>query len=157
MLLDDKKGKWADLLPEAVWALNKTECRATGFTPFRLLYGSEAMTPQEINTWVTTDCPVSRLRHGRAHFEGPHRRRPRLRPTGFKQIPSPDKSMARPHSHPEGIQRRRPCTRPDSSDRVQGQAGAQVGGPFHRQDEGVPQRVQAHNAIRRGLGAFLEH
>jgi hypothetical protein len=25
-----------------------TECRATGFTPFRLLYGSEVMTPQEI-------------------------------------------------------------------------------------------------------------
>jgi hypothetical protein len=48
MLLDDKKGKWADLLPEAVWALNTTECRVTGFTPFRLIYGSEAMTPQEI-------------------------------------------------------------------------------------------------------------
>jgi hypothetical protein len=48
MLLDDKKGKWTDLLPEAVWALNTTECRATGFTPFRLLYRSEAMTPQEI-------------------------------------------------------------------------------------------------------------
>jgi hypothetical protein len=48
MLLDDKKGKWANLLPEAVWALNTIECRATGFTPFRLLYGSEAMTPQEI-------------------------------------------------------------------------------------------------------------
>jgi hypothetical protein len=47
-LLDDKKGKWADQLPEVVWALNTTECRATGFTPFRLLYGSEAMTPQEI-------------------------------------------------------------------------------------------------------------
>jgi hypothetical protein len=38
----------ADHLPEAVWALNTTKCRATGFTPFRLLYGSEAMTPQEI-------------------------------------------------------------------------------------------------------------
>jgi hypothetical protein len=48
MLLGDKKGKWPDLLPEVVWALNTTECRATGFTPFRLLYGSEAMTPQEI-------------------------------------------------------------------------------------------------------------
>jgi hypothetical protein len=48
MLLDDRKGKWPDLLPEVVWALNTTECRATGFTPFRLLYGSEAMTPQEI-------------------------------------------------------------------------------------------------------------
>jgi ribonuclease HI len=47
-LLDDKKGKWADQLPEVVWALNTIECRATGFTPFRLLYESEAMTPQEI-------------------------------------------------------------------------------------------------------------
>jgi ribonuclease HI len=47
-LLDDKKGKWADQVPEVVWALNTIECRATGFTPFHLLYGSEAMTPQEI-------------------------------------------------------------------------------------------------------------
>jgi hypothetical protein len=47
-LLDDKKGKWADQLPEAVWALNMTECWATGFTPFHLLYGSEAMTWQEL-------------------------------------------------------------------------------------------------------------
>jgi hypothetical protein len=47
-LLDDKKGKWADQLPEVVWALNMTECRATGFTPFRLMYGSEAMTLQEL-------------------------------------------------------------------------------------------------------------
>jgi hypothetical protein len=31
-----------------VWALNTTECQATGFTPFCLLYRSEAMTPQEI-------------------------------------------------------------------------------------------------------------
>jgi hypothetical protein len=31
-----------------VWALNSTECRATRFTPFNLLYESEAMTPQEI-------------------------------------------------------------------------------------------------------------
>jgi hypothetical protein len=44
-LLDDSKGKWVDLLPEAVWVLNTNKCRATGFTPFRLLYGSEAMTP----------------------------------------------------------------------------------------------------------------
>jgi hypothetical protein len=47
-LLDDKKGKWTDQLLEVVWALNTTECRATGFTPFCLLYGSEAMTPQEL-------------------------------------------------------------------------------------------------------------
>jgi hypothetical protein len=47
-LLDNKKGKWADQSPEVVWALNTTESRATGFKPFCLLYGSEAMTPQEL-------------------------------------------------------------------------------------------------------------
>jgi hypothetical protein len=47
-LLDKKKGKWVDQLPEVIWALNTTESRATGFTPFRLMYGSEAMTPQEL-------------------------------------------------------------------------------------------------------------
>jgi hypothetical protein len=47
-LLDDKKGKWADQLPEVVWALNTTESRATGFTPFRLMYGFKAMTSQEL-------------------------------------------------------------------------------------------------------------
>jgi hypothetical protein len=65
--------------------------------------------------------------------------------------------MARPRSHPKGIQRRGPRTRPNSSDRVQGQAGAQVGGPFHCQDEGFPQRLQARNAKRRRPGALLEH
>jgi transposase InsO family protein len=47
-LIDDKKGKWAEQLPEVIWALNTTESRATGFTPFRLMYGSEAMTLQEL-------------------------------------------------------------------------------------------------------------
>jgi hypothetical protein len=45
------------LLPEAVWALNTTECRATGFTRFRLLYGSEAMTPQEIKHGSSRTVP----------------------------------------------------------------------------------------------------
>jgi IS30 family transposase len=47
-LLDDKKGKWAEQLLEVIWALNTTESIATVFTPFRLMYGSEAMTLQEL-------------------------------------------------------------------------------------------------------------
>jgi hypothetical protein len=65
--------------------------------------------------------------------------------------------MARPRSHPEGIQRRGPRTRPNNSDRVQGQAGAQVRGPFHCQDKSFPQRLQARNAKRQRPGALLEH
>ena len=44
----EKKGKWAEELPRATWSHNTTVSRATKFTPFRLLYGDEAVTPEEI-------------------------------------------------------------------------------------------------------------
>jgi hypothetical protein len=115
MLLDDKKGKWADLLPEAVWALNTTECRATGFTPFRLLYGSEAMTPQEIKhgsprTSASASPDVDKLT-SKDLIDADS-----LRPAGPQKISSPNEDLARPHSCPEGIQRRRPRTRSNNPD-----------------------------------------
>jgi hypothetical protein len=47
-LFHQKKGKWVDELPRVIWSHNTTVSRATGFTPFRLLFGTEAMTPEEI-------------------------------------------------------------------------------------------------------------
>jgi hypothetical protein len=47
-LFDQKKGKWVDELPKVIWSHNTTVSRATGFTPFRILFGTEAMTPEEI-------------------------------------------------------------------------------------------------------------
>jgi hypothetical protein len=47
-LFDQKKGKWTDELPKVIWSYNTTISRATGFTPFRLLFGTEATTPEEI-------------------------------------------------------------------------------------------------------------
>jgi hypothetical protein len=47
-LFDQKKGKWVDELPKVIWSHNITVSRATGFTPFRLLFGTEVMTPEEI-------------------------------------------------------------------------------------------------------------
>jgi hypothetical protein len=47
-LFDQKKGKWVDELPKVIWSHNTTMSRATGFTPFRLLFGTEAMTLEEI-------------------------------------------------------------------------------------------------------------
>jgi hypothetical protein len=37
-LFDQKKGKWVDELPKVIWSHNTTVSRATGFTPFRLLF-----------------------------------------------------------------------------------------------------------------------
>jgi hypothetical protein len=113
--------------------------------------------PAGNQTWVTTDKRFSRPRRRRTNLQRPHRRRPCLCPAGSQQILSSNEGLARPRSRPKRIRRRGPRTRPDNSDRVTGQGGAKVGGSFHRQDEGVPQRVQANHAIWRGPKAFLEY
>ena len=41
------KGKWVEELPRVLWSNNTTTSRTTGFTPFKLLYGEEAMLPEE--------------------------------------------------------------------------------------------------------------
>jgi hypothetical protein len=59
----EKKGKWVEVMPVAVWSHNTTVYRATNFTPFRLMYGAEAMLPKEIKhqrlraTADRTPCP----------------------------------------------------------------------------------------------------
>jgi hypothetical protein len=42
VLENQLKGKWA------VWSHNTSICRVTKFTPFKLLYGKEPITPEEI-------------------------------------------------------------------------------------------------------------
>jgi hypothetical protein len=44
------KGKWPDKLVKLVWNHNAIVSRSTGFTPFKLLFGDEAITPEEERT-----------------------------------------------------------------------------------------------------------
>jgi hypothetical protein len=44
------KGKWPDELVKVVWNHNTVVSRSTGFTPFKLLFGDEAITPEEVRT-----------------------------------------------------------------------------------------------------------
>jgi hypothetical protein len=53
ILEDHPKGKWADELSRAVWSHNTCIYRATKFTLFRLLYGKEPVTPEEIKLCST--------------------------------------------------------------------------------------------------------
>jgi hypothetical protein len=41
------RGKWPDELIKVVWSHNTTISRSIGFTPFKLLFGDEAITPEE--------------------------------------------------------------------------------------------------------------
>jgi IS30 family transposase len=47
-LFNLRKGTWVEELPKVVWPHNTTTSRMTGFTTFKLLYGEEAMLPEEI-------------------------------------------------------------------------------------------------------------
>lgn len=47
-LFDQVKGKWGDELPMVIWSHNTSESRVTKFTPFGLLFGAEAMSPEEL-------------------------------------------------------------------------------------------------------------
>ena len=45
----NKFGKrWMKELPSVVWSLRTTPSRATGFTPFFLVYGAEAISPTDL-------------------------------------------------------------------------------------------------------------
>ena len=48
MKLKNLKGKWADDLPDVLWAYKTTARSTTGETPFSPAYGYEAMVPVEL-------------------------------------------------------------------------------------------------------------
>ena len=47
LIFNQPRGKWPDQLIKVVWSHNTTTSRSTGFTPFKLLFGDEAITPEE--------------------------------------------------------------------------------------------------------------
>jgi hypothetical protein len=47
LIFNQSRGKWPDELIKVVWSHNATVSRSTGFTPFKLLFGDEAITPEE--------------------------------------------------------------------------------------------------------------
>jgi hypothetical protein len=47
LIFNQPRGKWPDELIKVVWSHNMTVSRSTGFTPFKFLFGDEAITPEE--------------------------------------------------------------------------------------------------------------
>ena len=50
--MKDYGGKWIDELPKVVWGLRTLISRATGYSPFFLVYGSEAVLPADL-IWLS--------------------------------------------------------------------------------------------------------
>jgi hypothetical protein len=46
ILEDQKKGNLAEELPRVVWSHNISVSKTTNFTPFKLLFGEEPVTPK---------------------------------------------------------------------------------------------------------------
>jgi hypothetical protein len=46
-IFNQPKGKWPDELVKVVWNHNTAVSRSTRFTPFKLMFGDEAITPKE--------------------------------------------------------------------------------------------------------------
>jgi hypothetical protein len=55
----EAEGKWVDELPKVIWSHNTVASRTTKFSPFKLLYGEEATTPEEIkfHSWRIEENP----------------------------------------------------------------------------------------------------
>jgi transposase InsO family protein len=50
LIFNQRRGKWPDELIKVVWSHNTTVSRATDFTSFKLMFGDEAITPEEAKT-----------------------------------------------------------------------------------------------------------
>jgi hypothetical protein len=58
-ITDLPKSKWAEELPRVIWSHNTTTSRTTQFSPLKLLYGEEAMFPEELCLGTWRDTPSS--------------------------------------------------------------------------------------------------
>jgi hypothetical protein len=50
LIFNQPRGKWPDKLIKVVWSHNTTVSWSTSFTPFKLLFSDEAITPEEART-----------------------------------------------------------------------------------------------------------
>jgi transposase InsO family protein len=95
----NKFGKrWMKELPSVVWSLRTTPSRATGFTPFFLVYGVEAVLPHGLRIWLPEDQGVRRPKRPDQprRLTGPTRGGSRHRLATFGTVPAVAAALPRP-------------------------------------------------------------
>nr|AAP53711.1 retrotransposon protein, putative, Ty3-gypsy subclass [Oryza sativa Japonica Group] len=71
--LNPYAGKWVEQLPSVLWSLRTTPSRATGQSPFFLVYGAEAMLPSEVEFESLRFCNFREERYGEDRVDDLHR------------------------------------------------------------------------------------
>jgi hypothetical protein len=59
--LEDYGSKWIEELPKVVWGLRTQVSRATGYSPFFLVYGLEAVLPVDL---IWTSLKIEQYKEG---------------------------------------------------------------------------------------------
>jgi hypothetical protein len=142
-------------LPSVVWSLRTTPSRATGFTPFFLVYGAEAILPTDLeygsprtrayddrSNRTNREDSLDQLEHGLTTL-GAVSAVPAT-------LPRPRGSVPRPPGGRLGASATTRCPRAS-------QAHASLGRDVHHRQDFKARNVQAGQQSRRGLQQRLEH
>ncbi|XP_024016193.1 uncharacterized protein LOC112089676 [Eutrema salsugineum] len=100
--LDAKNGRWADELEGVLWSHRTTPRRATGETPFALVYGSECVIPPEVDfpgelvlRKVFQNTAEKNAGKLGANWEGPYKVTKVVRPGVYKLVTLADEAIPR--------------------------------------------------------------
>jgi hypothetical protein len=63
--LEDYDSKWIEELPKVVWGLRTQVSRATSYSPFFLVYGSEAVLPADL---IWTSPKIEQYEEGEVEY-----------------------------------------------------------------------------------------
>jgi transposase InsO family protein len=151
--------RWIKELPLVVWSLRTTPSQATGFTPFFLVYGAEAILPTDLEYGSPKDEGL----RGPTQPDQPRRLTgPARRGSGRglttlgtvsavpATLPCPRGSVPRPLGGQLGAS--------DATRRPRApQAHASLGRAIHHRQDSEARNIQAGQQSRRGLQQRLEH
>jgi transposase InsO family protein len=155
----NKFGKrWMKELPSVVWSLRTTPSRATGFTPFFLVYGAEAVLPMDLEYGSPrTKAYDDRGNQTMRRFLGPAGRGSGRGLTTLGTVSAVSVTLPRP----KGSASRLPSGRLGTSAATRcprtPQAYSSLEGAVHHRQSSEARDIQAGQQSRRGLQQRLEH
>jgi ribonuclease HI len=157
--LDKFRARWVVELPSVLWSLRTTRSRATGFTPFFMVHGSEAVLPTDIDygnprVWAYTEegnqvaleDAIDQL--DKASDAALLRKR---------QVPAGVIALPRVQHAPARVTRRRPRSSTGSSQQGPAQAVATLGGALHHPRGALTRDIQDQVRGQEGRHQRMEH